>query len=184
MNELKQVFETPDGAKFDTKAEAQDHMRKPQIKAEFMRLTGNNEELSDWLIENQETVEGIFDIGSIKRVSKSEHKKLSNALEALQEINNPKIKFLQDNVDAIASSFRWPSVKRMNDEEKATAMKNSLVAETGNEDLADYVIENRDAILEGYKAGKPKREVNPKAKAALEEYRAKKAAEKAEKEAQ
>ena len=180
MADLKQVFETPDGAKFDTKAEAMDHMRLPLVRAQMLGVTGGNEELTDWLVENQEVVEDAFEVGTIKRVTKAEHKKLTQALEALAEMDNApvKVKFLQDNIEAIQTSFRWPSVKRMSDEEKDAATKNTLVAASDNEDLALYVIENKEAILEAFGAGKVKREVNPKAKAALEEYRAKKKAEK------
>ena len=68
----------------------------------------------------------------------------------------------------------------MDDAEKATAAKNTLVAASeGNEELADWVLANKDAVLEAYEAGKEKRQVNPKAAEALAAYRAKKAAEKA-----
>ena len=52
-----------------------------------------------------------------------------------------------------------------------------------NVELVDWILGNKDAILEGFQAGVVKREVNPKAQDALAAYRAKKAAEKAAKEA-
>lgn len=179
--ELRQVFTTPDGKTFDTKAEALNYLRKPKIQEAMKKVTGGNAELADWLVEHQETVEMAFETGTIRRVTKSEHNKLSKALEALKEIQgNAKIAFLQENTGAILDSFRWPSVKRMDETEKTTAARNSLVAASeGNEELADWVVANKDAVLEAYSAGVEKRQVNPKAAEALAAYRAKKAAEKA-----
>jgi len=182
--ELRSVIVTPDGKIFDTKQEAQAYIRRPLILAALKIATSNNTELSEWLLENQETVEGAFETGTIKRVTKSEANKLAKALEALVAIEgNPAIKFLQEHAGAIKESFRWPSVKRMSDEEKATCARNTLVAASDNEDLADWVLANKTQILAAYEAGVEKRAVNPAAAEALAAYRAKKAAEKAAAEA-
>ena len=179
--EFKQVFATPDGKIFETKAEAENHLRMPKIREALVKATGGPDELADWLIAHRESVEMAFETGTIRRVTKVEHNKLAKALEALKEIEgNTKIAFLQEHTGAILDSFRWPSVKRMDDAEKATAAKNTLVAASeGNEELADWILANKDAVLASYEAGKVKREVNPKATEALAAYRAKKAAEKA-----
>lgn len=179
--ELRQVFTTPDGKTFDTKAEALNYLRRPKIREALTKVTGANKELTDWLVDNQETVEMAFETGTIRRVTKVEHNKLAKALDALKDITgNSKIVFLQENAGAILDSFRWPSVKRMDDAEKTVAARNSLVAASeGNEDLAKWIIDHKDAVLAAYEAGKEKREVNPKAQEALAAYRAKKAAEKA-----
>jgi dsDNA-binding SOS-regulon protein len=178
--ELRQVYTTEDGMTFDTKAEALDYLRRPQIEAALAIVAAGNAELAAWLYDNQEVVEGAFDIGTIKRVTKVERNKLAKALEHVKEIQDSKLAFLQDNADAIAETFRWPTVSRMSDEEKAVAARNTLVAASdGNEDLADWVVEHKDKILEAYEAGKVKRAVSPKATEALAAYRAKKAAEKA-----
>jgi dsDNA-binding SOS-regulon protein len=181
--ELRQVFTTEDGKVFETKADALNYLRRPKIKAAMMTVTGDNDELSDWLVENQEVVEAAFEAGTIRRVSKSDSTKLTKALEAIVEAANPKFAFVADNIEAIISSFRWPSVKRLSEEEKAAEGKAALVAASENEELADWVIENRQAVLEAYSAGVEKRQVNPKAAEALAAYRAKKAAEKAAAEA-
>lgn len=182
--ELKQVFTTADGKQFDTKAEALAYLRRPKIKEALMVVTGNNTELSDWLIDNQERVEIAFESGTIRRVTKSEHSKLSKALDVLKTIQEPKLAFLQENAGAILDSFRWPSVKRMSEEEKVMAARNTLVAATdGNVDLANWIISKKDAILESYEAGVEKKQLNPKAAEGLAAYRAKKAAEKAASEA-
>lgn len=180
--ELKQVFTTPDGKMFDTRQEAMNYLRRPKIAEALNKITSNNKELTTWLIEHQETVEMAFETGTIRRVTKAEHNKLSKAIEALKEIQgNTKIAFLQEHAGAILESFRWPSVKRMDDAEKALAARNSLVAASeGNEDLAKWIIDNKDAVLAAYDAGVEKRQVNPKAQEALAAYRAKKAAEKAQ----
>jgi hypothetical protein len=179
--ELRQVFTTPDGKTFDTKAEALDYLRKPKIKTALTAVTGGNAELTEWLMSNQEKVEMAFETGTIRRVTKTEHNKLAKALDALKEITgNPKIAFLQEHTGAILDSFRWPSVKRMDEAEKATAARNTLVAASeGNEKLAEWILANKDSILAAYEAGIEKKQVNPKAQEALAAYRAKKAAEKA-----
>jgi len=178
--ELKQVFTTADGKQFDTKAEALNYLRRPKIKTAMMSVTANNEELTEWLIDNQERVEIAFESGTIRRVTKSEHKKLEKALEALKEVQDTKLSFLQENAGAILDSFRWPSVKRMTEEEKTTAARNTLVAATeGNVDLANWIIAKKDSILEAYEAGVEKKQLNSKAAEGLAAYRAKKAAEKA-----
>ncbi len=179
--ELQQAFVTPDGKVFSTKKEAQDYLRRPKIAESLKKITDNNDELVTWLVENQETVEMAFETGTIRRVTKVESNKLAKALEALKEIKDSKLAFLQDNAAAIQESFRWPSVKRMTDDEKATAARNTLIAASeGNEELANWILGNKDAILAAYDAGVEKRAVNPKAAEALAAYRAKKAAEKAQ----
>ena len=181
MSELKQVFVAPDGTMFDTKKEAQDHLRLPKITEALLKATSNNKELTDWLIKNQDSVEAAFDTGTIRRVTKSEQKKLDKALEALKEVGDHRVAFLVENADAISDSFRWPSVKRMDDAEKTTAAKNSLVALAEREDVAEWILANKEAILAAYEAGVEKRAVSPKATEALAAYRAKMAAEKAAK---
>jgi len=180
--EILQKFQTPDGQVFDTKAEAFNHVRRPKILAALHKLTDNNQELSTWLIDNQEHVEVAFELGTIRRVTKSERKKLEKSIEELKTLSgNPKLAFLVENADVIAEVFRWPTVKRMTDEEKAFAAKNTLMGASGNnEELASWIIANKDGVLAAYEAGVEKREVNPKATEALAAYRAKKAAEKAE----
>lgn len=179
--ELRSVIVTPDGKQFDNKTDALNYMRRPKIVEALKRVTDGNSELVEWLVEHQETVEVAFEVGTIRRVTKSESKKLNAALEALKEITgNSKIAFLQEHAGAIADSFRWPSVKRMDEAEKATAARNTLVAASeGREDLADWILANKEAVLNAFEAGKEKREINPKATEALAAYRAKKAAEKA-----
>jgi hypothetical protein len=163
---------------FDSRKEADDFIRKPKVKAALLQLTENNEGVTDWLMAHQEQVEVAFEAGSIKRVTKSEHNKLKKALEEIVD-KLPK-NFVSENFAAVLDSFRWPSVKRMNTEEKTLAARNTLLnASEGNEELANWILANQEAVLEAYKAGIEKREVNPKASEALAAYRAKKAAEKA-----
>ena len=183
-DELKQVYVAPDGTQFSTKAEANDYLRRPKIKEALMKLTSNNEELSDWLIENQETVNDAFDTGTIKRVTKSEKKKLEAALQAIVAADNKDFAFIADNHEAVAESFRWPKVARMDNDEKAAAAKETLMAASeNNQQLSDWVLENKEAVLEAFDAGKKKRVPSPKAQEALKKWREEKAAEKAAAEA-
>lgn len=165
---------------FESKAEAQAYLRRPIIKAAMLAVTGNNSELTDWLIENQESVEMAFETGTIRRVSKSEAAKLAKACDALKLLkDNKEIAFLVDNADAIKDSFRWPSVRRMDEAEKNTAARNTLTAAAnGNEDVANWILANKTAILAAYTAGQQKREVSPKAAEGLAAYRASQAAKK------
>lgn len=179
MDQLRQVFIGPDGKTFDTRKEALDHLRRPKVEAALKKFTNSNVELVSWLLENQEVVESAFETGTICRVTKSERNKLSKALESIKEAGNPKASFVVENSAAILSSFRWPSVLRMTDEQKGVAARETLVAASeGNNELADYILANRDGILEAYQSGVEKRQINPKAQEALAAYRAKKVAEK------
>jgi len=172
-----------DGQIFDTNAEAQDYVRRPKIMVALTAVAGGKADLATWLLEHRETVEMAFEVGTIRRVTKSEKKKLEKALEALKEIpHDPKLAFVLDNLDAIKQSFRWPSVERMKEEEKLALARKTLVeASEGNTELADWVLANKEAVLSAYQAGIEKRVVSEKASEGLAAYRAKKAAEKAEK---
>ena len=177
MSDLQQAF-IVDGKVFNTKAEANDYIRRPKIKAAFMDITEGNEELSDWLVENQNVVNSAFETGTIKRITKSDHKKIDAAFDAMAASGDSVYAFLVDNRDAL--ELKYKTQARLTEEEK-TAQAISTVAEAAddNTELGEWVVENKDSILDAYNAGKKKREVSPKAKAALEEYRKKKAAEKA-----
>ena len=111
---LKQVFTTPDGKNFDTKAEAMAYLRRPDIIAALTAIEGVQPELATWLADHQEQVEMAFETGAIRRVSKSEAKKLKEALTHIAEVlkDDKKAAFVVENVDAVQDSFRWPSVKR------------------------------------------------------------------------
>ena len=169
---------------FDSKAEALDYLRRPKIKAALMVVTKGNEELSEFLVENQDLVNNAFDTGTIRRVTKAEKKKLDKAVDSLVEAAEKDSSlakdcaFLVENAEAVKESYRWPKVKRMTPEEKALAATNTLTAATNDPKLAAWIIENEEIILESYKAGKTKRPVSPQAEAGLEAYRAGKAEEK------
>lgn len=183
---FKQVFEAPDGTRFDTKAEVIDYLRKPKILAALNAITNNQADLNEWIYTHQELLEDVFSVGTIQRVTKSERKAIEKAFEALKEVANlPKAcAFIIDNANAFQESFRWPAVKRMKDEEKDKLIYDSIFAATGSDkDLTEWIIAQKLAIFEAFEAGKVKREVSAKATAGLDAYRAKKAAEKAAAEA-
>lgn len=185
--QIQQVFAVVIDGKtmsFNSRAEAMDALRRPAITKALNALNGNNKGLTEWLIAHQEQVESAFDIGTIRRVSKSEAKALAKALDAIVESKDPRFAFVIENRAAVQDSFRWPTVKRMTDEEKASAARNTLVAASeGNEQLADWVLSNKDALLEAYEAGKPKREAPANGQTALAEWRQRQAELKAEMEA-
>lgn len=200
-NTIKQGFQTPDGVIHESMAAARDHLRKPEITKALNALNGNNTELTEWLLAQQESVEATFESTKIQRVTKSEKAQLVKALEEVAKshatvtvaegqapvITNveKKFAFLIDNAEAIADSFRWPSVKRGTEAEQAATIRAGFMTLTGdNAELVDWIIGNKDGLLEAYQAGVVKREVNPKAADALAKYRADQAAKKAAAEAE
>jgi len=185
MSELKQVYQVGERT-FDSKAEAENFIRRPKIQGALNGFIKGNEGLVNWLIEHQEEVEDALDTGTIRRVTKADRKALGIALDQVvaEHKGDSKLKFLFENAEAIKEGFRWPAVKRLNAEEKAAAAREALtLASEGNEKLANFVVENKDQILEAYQAGVVKREVTPQAAAGLSAYRERMAAEKAAREA-
>ena len=187
LDQIKQVFTLPGVDRtFESKAEAADYLRRPKVLEALNKLTEGNAELNTWLFDNRESVEMAFETGTIKRVTKQEAKKLGEALDYIANTlaGDKKAAFVVENVAAVKDSFRWPTVKRMTEEEKATAARNSLVATTGGqEDLAVWILANKDAILEAFQAGVVKRAMPQSTLDNLAAWRAKQAAEKAAKEA-
>lgn len=170
---------TPDGKQFDTLAQANDHIRQPLVRAALLQVTSGAQELADFLYEREDDIEAAYEFGKVSRVTKSERKKLEKSLEVVKAIAEPKLKFLQDNITAVLESFRWPAVKRMTPEEIQAGIKTKLT-DMADGDVADWMILNRDAILNAYKAGKPKPAgLHPNAGAALAAFQAKKREEKA-----
>lgn len=182
MSELKQVFTTPDGEIFDNKADAMDHLRRPKILEALQVVTGGNDDLAQWLVDNQDTVVAAFDTGTIRRITKSEYKKIEKAYDAMAESGDKVFDIFVKNRGDFAIKYR--PQPRMNDDEKRLAARNTLMkASNNNEELADWAIKNEAKILEAYDAGKEKRPVSPKAQASLAAYRAGKTAEKEAREA-
>jgi hypothetical protein len=183
---IKPTFSTPDGKSFDTRAEALNHMRRPEQLKVLTPLCGQ-EKLAEWLIDKSEDIEAAFESGTVRRVKNSERKKLDKALEAVVKLfgeGNRDLSFLADNAEAAGNSFRWPSVKRLTDAEKAIAANDALMILTeNNADLVAWIIEKKEDILAGYQAGVEKRQISEKALTGLANFRAKKAAEKAAEEA-
>lgn len=180
---LKPVY-VVDGKTFESKADVAAYMRRPAILKALTGLKGSNADVATFLLENQDEIEAAFETGTIRRVKKTEFNQLGKALEYAVSLNDPKLKFITDNSEAVQNSFRWPSVKRMSADEAALVATTALVALTnGNTELAAWIIENKADILSGFKAGVEKREVSVKATEGLAAYRAEKARQKAEAEA-
>lgn len=180
QNVIQQGFMTPDGKVFATKAEAVDHIRRPLKTEALLKIAGaDNGELVEWLIDNQESIEATFESTKIRRVTKSEKKQLEKALEAVKAAGDKAFGFIIENMEAIADSFRWPSVKRGTEEEQAATIKAGFMVMTeNNSDLSDWIIANKEAVLEAYQAGVVKKQLAPNAAKGLAEYQAKKRAEK------
>ena len=132
--EIAQVFAAPDGTTFSTKAEALNYLRKPKISAAMLVVTGaDQQDLCDWLVENQDTVMSAFDTGTIRRISKSEMKKIGKAFDRITELFEAGDKALEIlSVKRNELAIKYKPQPRMKDEEKALAAMNTLkAAETG-----------------------------------------------------
>jgi len=170
--ELKQKFVTPDGAQFETRKEAQDHLRRPKIKEAMTIVTDGNSELADWIIDNAKDLDDAFNVATIKRVTKSDRTQYEKALNHAESLEDPKLQFLVDNKSLLLEGFCWPSVKRLEDADKDAAVKAELMALTEeNEEVSDFLIEKRETIFLALDAGKVKKEVNPKAAEGLARWR-------------
>ena len=160
MSALKQgyVVAAADGTQkiFDTAAEAREFIRLPQVKAAINALVAGDENFGKFLLENQDEIQNAFEAGVIARVTKAERNKLAKALQELLTVQNGKLKFLQDNHEAVLESFRWPAVKRLTPEEKTAATKEALV-KLSDENIATWLITNRDHLERAYAAGVEKR---------------------------
>jgi hypothetical protein len=170
-NQVKQGYITPDNVVHATAADARNHLRKPQVTAALLAVAGGDSKLSTFLFENSEDIAGAFEAGTVSRVTKVEKNKLKKALEHLKTVDDPKLRFLQENADAVEGSFRWPAVKRMDDAEKAAETLRVLTTLSSAE-AATWIVANKEAILKAFDAGVEKRVVNPKAMEALAVHRA------------
>lgn len=178
--QLKQTFQTPDGATFDTKEAAMRHMRKDAIMAALAAVCGGDRTLAVAIYDKEEELTAAFDTGTIRMVTKAERKQLEKALDALKAAAPAGCEFLVNNVDAIAASFRWPAQKRLTAEEKLQA-QHVAVTELfeGRTDVANWVLQEKDKIMAAFKAGQPERKVPESAAAGLAAWQAMKSAEKA-----
>jgi hypothetical protein len=140
-----------------TKREVQDIARRPQVLAALTKLADKNAEVGKWLLDNQEAVLKTYVAGSVTRVTKAERKALSKAVEFVVETlaKEPKVAFLVEHADDIVSAFKWPTQKRT--EDKGSAVLDAFLELTDdNEDLAKWLIDNKDALNTAYNTGKPK----------------------------
>lgn len=148
------------GKMFATKAEAVDFLRTPQVQAALKVVAGGNADLAKFLETNEDEILKAFESGVVARVTKAEKKKLAAALAAMMEVVNPKLRFLQDNMQAIQDSFRWPAVKRMNEAEKAQATLDALT-KLADANAAAWIVANAAQIKNAYNAGIEKRAAPP-----------------------
>jgi len=165
---------------FDTKAEAVDFLRRPMQTAALAKFIQDQPDLVSWIIDIQDDLTSAYESTKIRRVSKAEKAALEKALGHVAAEENKSFAFLVENAKAIVDSFRWPSVKRGDADEQAATMTAAVAELTdGDTELAAWLVENKEAILEALEAGKIKREINPKAVEGLAKWRAEQAAKKA-----
>jgi hypothetical protein len=171
--QLQKGVMTQDGKWFATVTEARDYLRKPLIAAALKKVANGNDNLAKFLLENDDEIQKAFEAGTVARVTKAERNKLKKTLDYLVSLNDTKLRFISDNAAAVLDSFRWPSVKRLTAEEKAAETMKSLTT-LADAKAAEWIIANKDAILEAYEAGVEKRAAP--GGTGLAEYQAAKAA--------
>ena len=180
MNKVAVELENGEIKLFDSKQEAIDFLRRPAQTKALSAFIADNAELVDWIIEVQDQLTEAFESTKVRRVTKSEKASLEKALEAVAKEDNKAFKFLVENAKDIVASFKWPKVARGTEEEQAAALLKSVSEVTqGDSELAEWLIQGREQILEALEAGKVKREVNPAAAEGLARWRAEQAAKKA-----
>jgi Arc/MetJ-type ribon-helix-helix transcriptional regulator len=168
-----------DGQFYTTAKEMNEARRGPLVQAALSSLTGKNPDLVDWLTKNQNAIIASYNAGNMRRVLKNERKALTKALEYVSTTlaADPKAKFVVENANAIAETFKWPGQKRIKAEDKDAAIQEAFLELTGdNAELSAWLLSNKDALEAAYDAGIPKRPMNPKALEALAAGRAKAAA--------
>jgi len=171
---------------FTSQQEAQEFIRKPKVLKALNELTKNNDVLTDWLYKNQEGIKTLYQSTQVRRVTKSERKALSDALDAVVAIANsdPRFStafsFLVTHADAIKQTFRWPTVTRMSKEDAEKQLYINAADFAGSDMQGKWLIDNKDALLAAFGAGVEKRAVAPVAQAALAAYRQKQQERKAQ----
>lgn len=169
MSELKQGFivETPEGLKvFETKSEAKEFIRTPLV-LKALKVLSKDADTAAWLLEHKEDILSAFEGGKLRRVTKSERKSLEKALDAVTT------GFLHNYAAEILESFKWPTQSRVKKEDQAAEVQTQLMSLTDeNVEMTKWLTEHQDALTAAYETGIEKREVSPKATAALEAYRA------------
>lgn len=180
---MSQFVKLPDGtiveAQVITKTEANNIKRMPMVLKALTTVCGNDKDVAKFLADNMEDVIGAFDAGKIRRVSKSDKRKVRQAIEAAVKATEgmASAKFLADNAEHIIESFRWPSVKKMTPEEQAAEVVKALAElADNNTDLANWIVANKVAIFAAFDTGVEKRQPPAGNGDALAEYRAAKAA--------
>jgi hypothetical protein len=166
MTTITQAF-VIDGKIFASKAEAQNYIRIPKITEALNIVTGDNTELTAFLIAHQEEISNIFSKDSVRRVTNKERADLVKALEVIES------GFLKDHADAIVASFKWPTVAKVSEEVRQAKIDSALTALfAGDAELVKWMRENSTEVLDAYAAGVEKREVSEKAAEGLAAYQA------------
>jgi hypothetical protein len=152
---LKQVVVAPDGTQFDNMKDAEEYLRKPKVIEALMDLTSIDEELSEWLYNQQELLEESFAVGSIRRFRKSDKKAYEKDLNTIKEKFQKELPWLAEH--GLKINISWPKQRKIDETEKNTLIINSLAA-ARDEETAKWCVENQTKLMEAFEAGKEKRE--------------------------
>jgi len=169
-----------------------DYKRGPKVKAALGKLIEDEASL-EWVYDNREDIVGSFKVGGSRHFLKTEKAQLRKALDATKLLGTMETEdttignlqkdmaFLLENLEQSYATFKWPTQKKIKDDERAILVKETLMSlEAASEEMIDWIISNIEALKIAYDTAKVKREVSQKATDGLNNYRLKKAREKKE----
>jgi len=138
----------------------------------LLAVSGGEESMAEWLFDNKDAVLDAFDSATIRQVSPKLRAKVAKALaEVIAESGNA---LLAKHEEDLASTWKLANQKRVSEEDKPAVIRAALaMVAGGDEDVADWIFANQEAIEE---ALNPKRPIN----SGLRYQHAKKAEEKAD----
>jgi len=181
-----------DGKVFLTLNAVDDYKRGPKVKAALGKLIEDEASL-EWVYDNREDIVGSFKVGGSRHFLKTEKAQLRKALDATKLLGTMETEdttignlqkdmaFLLENLEQSYATFKWPTQKKIKDDERTILVKETLMSlEAASEEMIDWIISNIEALKVAYDTAKVKREVSQKATDGLNAYRLKKAIEKKE----
>ncbi len=124
-------------------------------KEALSKIEGMNPDISAFLLSNKEAIKDASNIGKVTRIKDSERQKLAAQLQLCIDAveDQSKIALVVEGYDILVAGYKLPTMKRMSEEEKAVAFKNTVMSISEDDsELAEWVWTNLEEILTAYKA--------------------------------
>ena len=175
---------------FPTLAAVEDYQRKPKVMAALKKLIDDTPS-EEWCYENRTTIIESFKVNNSRHFLKTEKAHLEKALKAVVAFGDVEFEdatmtgmqkdmaFLLEHWEQSLNTFKWPTVKKLPEEDQIVAVHAALNAiEGSSEELSTWIYENIEDLTVALDTAKVKREVSSKATDGLNKYRLLKAQEK------